>query len=87
MKNYMEVGEKGTYNHATYKCIEDTDGTGCDKCDLNKSKMKITDNAGRTICDCIFCDKGRPDGKRVYFKKVGERPRQYGGHSHGKKNK
>ncbi len=82
MKNYLEVGEYGVYDCTVYCCVEDLDGKGCDKCDLSKSKMKITDGAGFTICDVVRCGKdNRPDKKSVYFVKKWVRKKEYGSHS------
>lgn len=70
MKIEPTLGKYYLYGGFRYRCVEDKDGNGCNRCDLNKSKMKIKDVQGLTICDVIRCgDKNRADRKSVYFVK------------------
>lgn len=79
MKQYMEIGEYGVYDRIRYRCMEDKEGNGCDKCDLRSSK--ITDSEGLTICDVLYCGKSnRRDKKDVYFVKKSTRKKIEGKH-------
>lgn len=70
MKTEPALGKYYLYGGFRYRCVEDKDGNGCNRCDLNKKKMKIKDAQGLTICDVIRCgDKNRADRKNVYYVK------------------
>lgn len=77
MKQYMEVGEVGTFDKKRYKCVEDKKGLGAlnciTYCDIHPSKLKIRDKKGFTLCNKVRCwAYQRKDGKAVHFELVGK---------------